>query len=221
LPTFFDVFRWSAPYPYKKFLRKNSTFSVFCLLKMCGIFPGKCTFPYINILKRYRIYSGKHMEKALKRYWKFWKYTESFSVYFQYIFSIFSVYFQYIFSIFSVYFQYIFSIYFGIFSVYISVYFRYVFSIYIYIFLFFIFFSVYGMYIFQYLLHTFSQWIQYFSVHLHMEKCIVREDSILVAPVHFQLVFHVAIQKRKQSGHKSDYNHHQKLRPVSIFFCFF
>jgi len=166
--------------PYKKCLRKNSTFSVFCLLKMCGIFPGKCTFPYINILKRYRIYSGKHMEKALKRYWKFWKYTESFSVYFQYIF-----------------------------------------SIYIYIFLFFIFFSVYGMYIFQYLLHTFSQWIQYFSVHLHMEKCIVREDSILVAPVHFQLVFHVAIQKRKQSGHKSDYNHHQKLRPVSIFFCFF
>ena len=161
------------------------------------------------------------MEKALKRYWKFWKYTESFSVYFRYIFSIFSVYFRYIFGIFSVYisvyFQYIFSIYFGIFSVC----FQYIFSIYIYIFLFFIFFSVYGMYIFQYLLHTFSQWIQYFSVHLHMEKCIVREDSILVAPVHFQLVFHVAIQKRKQSGHKSDYNHHQKLRPVSIFFCFF
>jgi len=110
---------------------------------MCGIFPGKCTFPYINILKRYRIYSGKHMEKALKRYWKFWKYTESFSVYFQYIFSIFSVYFRYIFSIFSVYFRYIFSIYFGIFSVYISVYFRYVFSIfsvYIYIYFYFLFF---------------------------------------------------------------------------------
>ena len=126
--------------PYKKFLRKNSTFSVFCLLKMCGIFPGKCTFPYINILKRYRIYSGKHMEKALKRYWKFWKYTESFSVYFQYIFSIFSVYFQYIFGI-----------YFGIFSVYISVYFRYVFSIfsvyiYIYLFIFYFFFSVRNVY---------------------------------------------------------------------------
>ena len=130
--------------PYKKFLRKNSTFSVFCLLKMCGIFPGKCTFPYINILKRYRIYSGKHMEKALKRYWKFWKYTESFSVYFQYIFGIFSVYFRYIFGIFSVYisvyFQYIFRYIFGMFSVY----FQY---IYIYIFIFYLLIIIHLLYV--------------------------------------------------------------------------
>ena len=161
--------------PYKKFLRKNSTFSVFCLLKMCGIFPGKCTFPYINILKRYRIYSGKHMEKALKRYWKFEKYTESF-------FSVFSVYFQYIFSIFSVYFQYIFSIYFGIFSVHFQYIFRYIFgtfSVYFrYIYIYF-FFSVRNVYIVQYLSYMFSQWIQYFQY-----ICIWKNAmSILVVPV--------------------------------------
>jgi hypothetical protein len=111
-------------------------------------------------------------ENIWKIYRKYTENSENIRNHFQYIFSIFSVYFRYIFGIFSVYFQYIFRYIFGIFSVYIYIYIYFLF-----------FFQCTELYIFQYLLHMFSQWIQYFSVHLHMEKCIVREDSVLTFSV--------------------------------------